>query len=252
MSRRSFGIAGAMPADRVRRLAPLLEQAGYHALWVNDTPEGDALVALAAAAGVTTTLGLATGVIPLDRRSGAEIAARVRDLPAVRLRIGVGSGRSRHPLAVVESGVAELRAGCDVPIVVGALGPRSRALAARIADGILFSWLSPDAAAQTMAQLRADADGRAVDGILYARTIAAPGARAQLEEEAARYGAVPSYAANFARLGITPMSATLDLTEPAAVDAYSAVDELVLRAVTASDDFEELVRLLEAGAPTPG
>lgn len=241
-----------MPADRVRGLAPLVERAGYHALWVNDTPDGDALTALQAAAEVTTTLGLATGVIPLDRRGGAEIAARIRDLPADRLRIGVGSGRSRRPLALIEDGVAELRTGCDVPIVVGALGPRSRALAARLADGILFSWLGPDAATRAMAQLRADADGRPVDGILYARTIAEPAARAALEQEAARYAAAPSYAANFARLGISPMSATIDLTDPAAADTFAAVDELVLRAVTATDGDDELVRLLEAGAPTPG
>lgn len=250
--RRSIGIAGSVPLDAVRRIAPRVEAAGYHALWVNDTPGGDALTSLAAAAEVTSTLRLASGVIPLDRTGGAEIAARVRDLPAERLRIGVGSGQSRHGLALLETGVAELRAGCDLPIVIGALGPRTRALAARVADGILLSWLSPDAAAEAMADLRRDAVGRAVEGVLYARTIAEEAARPALEAETARYAGYPSYAANFARLGLDPRSTTVDLTVPGAVEAYAAVDELVLRAITPTGSEDELVRLLDAGAPTRG
>ena len=136
------------------------------------------------------------------------------------------------------------------PIVVGALGPRTRALAARIADGILFNWLTPAGSAESMADLRGDAAGRAVDGILYARAIAEPAARAALEAEAARYGGYPSYAANFARQGAQPIDTTIDLTIPGAVEAFGAVDELVLRAITATGSEDELVRLLHAGVPT--
>lgn len=250
--RLSIGIAGSVPLETVRRLAPLAEAAGYHALWVNDTLGGDALTSLAAAAEVTTTLGLASGVIPLDRVGSAEIAARVRDLPVERLRIGVGSGQSRHGLGLIEAGVEELRRGCRAPLVIGALGPRTRALAARIADGILLSWLSPAAAADAMADLRRDADGRAVEGILYARTIAEPAARAALDAECARYAGYPSYAANFARLGLDPRATTVDLTAPGMVEEYDAIDELVLRAITPTGAEDEVVRLLHTGAPTPG
>jgi alkanesulfonate monooxygenase SsuD/methylene tetrahydromethanopterin reductase-like flavin-dependent oxidoreductase (luciferase family) len=250
MTVRSIGIAGSTTVDTIRRIAPLVESLGYRALWINDTPGGDALGGLAAAAEVTTTLGLATGVIALDRQGGAAIAARVRDLPTGRVRIGVGTGAARRGLAVLEAGVAELRAGCDAPLVVGALGPRTRALAARIADGILFNWLSPDAAADAMADLRRDAGGRPVDGILYARTIAAPAARPALEDEAARYAGYPSYAANFARQGVAAIDTTLDLTVLGAIDAFEVVDELVLRVVTATGSDEELESLLHAGAPT--
>lgn len=252
MTLRSIGIAGAVPHATVRRIAPLVEAAGYHALWVNDTPDGDALAALAVAAEVTSTLGLATGVIPLDRVGGAEIAERVRDLPAERLRIGVGSGQSRHGLGLLRAGVDELRSGCDLPIVIGALGPRTRALAAQIADGILLSWLSPAAAAEAMADLRRDAAGRRVAGVLYARTIAEAAARPVLEQEVARYAGYRSYAANFARLGLDPRHTTIDLTTPGAAERFDAVDELVLRAVTPTGAEREIVRLLEAGAPTRG
>ena len=245
----SIGIPGSTDAAIVRRIAPLVEAAGYATLWVNDTPGGDALTTLAVAADVTTTLRLATGVIPLDRLTAGQIAERARDLPAARLTLGVGSGGARHGLDLIERSVAELR-DAGIPLVVGALGPRTRALAARIADGILFNWLSPAAADEAMADLRRDAGGRAVRGILYARTIAEPAARPALEAEAARYAGYPSYAANFARLGIDPMATTIDLGEPAATDVFAAVDELVLRAVTPTGTADELARLLDAGAPT--
>jgi alkanesulfonate monooxygenase SsuD/methylene tetrahydromethanopterin reductase-like flavin-dependent oxidoreductase (luciferase family) len=249
---RSFGIMGSVDPAVIRRLAPLVESAGYHALWINDTAGGDALTAIAAAAETTTTLGLASGVIPLDRESGAEIARRVAELglPTGRLRIGIGSGNAKHGLALLERAVDELRAGVDAPIVIGGLGPRTRALAARIADGILLTRLTPETAADAMAELRRDANGRAVEGILYARTIADPAARDALAHEVARYSGIPAYAANEARLGFDPARTTVDLTVPGAAAAFDAVDELVLRAITPTGAERELVTLLEAGAPT--
>lgn len=247
----SIGITGSTDLALVRRIAPLVEQAGYHALWVNDMANGDSLDVIAAAAEMTSTLGLATGVIPLDRQDGPTIAARVRalGLPAGRLRIGIGTGGVRRgALAALEAGVAELRGGCDAPVVVGALGPRTRALAARIADGILFNWLTPEAAADAMATLRADAAGRTVTGVLYTRTVASPDARAMLESEAARYSGIRQYGANFDRLGIDPLDSTIDLRDPASLARFRIVDELVLRAVTATGSERELVELIEAGA----
>lgn len=245
----SIGIPGSTDAAIVRRIAPLVEAAGYTTLWVNDTPDGDALTTLATAAEVTSTLRLATGVIPLDRIPATRIVERARDLPADRLTLGVGSGGARHGLGLIERSVAELQ-DAGVPLVVGALGPRTRALAARVADGVLLNWLDAGSSAVAMADLRRDADGRAVRGILYARTIADAAARPALEREARRYAGYPAYAANFARLGIDPMATTIDLGEPAATAAFAAVDELVLRAVTPTGSADDLLRLLDAGAPT--
>ena len=254
MTARSFGIAGSVDLEVIRRLAPLVEGAGYRALWINDTPAGDALTAIAAAAEATSTLGLATGVIALDRQGGAQIARRVVDLglPTDRLRIGIGTGGAKHGLALLERGVNELRAGTDARIVIGGMGPRTRALAARIADGILLTRLTPETAADAMAELRVDAAGRAVEGILYARTIAEPAARPALAEEVAQYSRIPAYAANEARLGFDPARTTIDLTVSGAVDAFDAVDELVLRAITPTGAEHELATLLHAGVPTPG
>ncbi len=46
------------------------------------------------------------------------------------------------------------------------------------------------------------------------------------------------------------MATTIDLGQPAATDAFAVVDELVLRAVTPTGTADELLRLLDAGAPT--
>jgi alkanesulfonate monooxygenase SsuD/methylene tetrahydromethanopterin reductase-like flavin-dependent oxidoreductase (luciferase family) len=243
----SIGIPGSTDAAIVRRIAPLVEAAGYATLWVNDTPGGDALTTLGIAAEVTSTLRLATGVIPLDRLAASTILERARDLPVDRLTLGVGSGGARHGLDLIERSVDELR-DAGVPLVVGALGPRTRALAARVADGVLLNWLDPASAAAAMADLHRDAGGRAVRGILYARTIAEPAARPAVESEARRYAGIPSYAANFARLGIDARATTIDLADPGTVTAFAGVDELVLRAVTATGSAAELELLIESGS----
>src|SRR5690348_16717227 len=90
----SIGIAAAAGADVAVRLAPAVERAGFHALWVNDTPGADALEVLAAAAAVTDRLVLATGVLPMDRRTPASIVEQIGalGLPEERLVLGIGSG----------------------------------------------------------------------------------------------------------------------------------------------------------------
>ncbi len=74
---RGFGVAGALPHDVIRALAPAAEAAGYHTFWVNDTPHGDGLASLRAAAEVTSEILLGVGVIPLDRQP-ADVIARPR------------------------------------------------------------------------------------------------------------------------------------------------------------------------------
>ena len=240
LSRISIGLAGATPLPVIEALAPQIEAAGFRALWLNDTPDGDSLAGLAAAARVTSSLALGTGVIPLDRRPAANILAALGDLPVDRLAIGVGTGAARHGLALVEGAVAELRAGTGAAIVVGALGPRMRALAARVGDGVLLNWLTPEVAAAQRSEL-----GEPVNTILYARTALDPRALPALQAEAARYGSYPAYAANFERIGATPMQTTI--SDRAGIQRYlGAVDELVLRVVTREHTLEAYEEFLLA------
>ncbi|WP_308797452.1 LLM class flavin-dependent oxidoreductase [Agromyces silvae] len=242
----SLGIHSHTPVDAVRVLAPRLERLGFAALWINDVPGGDSISGLRAAAESTSTLGLATGVIPLDRRRAAELD--VRDLPAERTTLGIGSGQAPHPVRLVADGLAALRAATEARLVVGALGPRMRRLAAEKADGVLLNWLTPEAAAEADRELRRAAGERAVRSILYIRTIADAAARPALEREADSYGAIPAYAANFDRLGIRPIEATLDGGGGERLGDYDVVDEVVLRAITPTGGLADLERFAEETA----
>jgi alkanesulfonate monooxygenase SsuD/methylene tetrahydromethanopterin reductase-like flavin-dependent oxidoreductase (luciferase family) len=247
----SLGLAGSVDHDLLRALAPRLEEAGFHALWLNDGAGGDSLAGLAAVAEVTTTLKLATGVLPFDRRPADEILAAIEHhaLPTDRLVLGVGSGNSSR-VGPVAQGIAQLRGTVDATIVLGALGPQMRALGARLAEGLLLSWHTPETAADAAGDARAASDeiGRTYPWtMLYARTAVDPDARENLAADAATYGGYRSYAANFARLGITADETTIGPDGVGArVDSYlDVVDELVLRAISRSGTLDELLRFVE-------
>ncbi len=249
LDRVSLGLPGATEPGVIATVARHAEAAGFRALWLNDTPTGDALEGLAAAAASTSTLGLATGVIPLDRRPAATLIAPLRALPLDRVTLGIGSGAGRSGvLDRVRAGVEELRAAIEIPIVVGALGPAMRELAARTADGALLSWLRPQDARTAMAELRRDAAGRSVRGVLYVRATVSADARETLEREAAQYASYPNYAAHFARTGATAIETTIDGAADLAaqVESYTdEVDDVVLRAITAGSTERELLAFID-------
>ena len=243
----SIGIIGTTDAEIVRALAPRVERLGFSALWINDVPGGDSLDGLRSAAPVTEKLGLATGVIPLDRRPASTLD--LRELPPARTTLGIGSGRAEHPVRLVSEGVQMLRASTTASIVVGALGPRMRRLAVEHADGVLLNWLTPEAALAAAEEARVAAgaaDAPRPRVVLYVRTIADDDARPALEQEITRYESVPSYAANFERLGIAAADATV--TDAAGLAAFDVVDELVLRAITPANSLAELERFVEETA----
>lgn len=251
-ARVSFGIIGTTEVETVTALAPRLERLGFETLWVNDVPGGDSLARLRAAAGVTERLHLATGVVPLDRRPVATLD--LDGLPTGRTTLGIGSGRAERPLGLMRAGIEELRARSEASIVLGALGPRMRRLAAELADGVLLNWLTPAAAALATAEQRAAAAraGRPPERgrvVTYVRTIADEAARPALELEAHRYEQVPAYAANFARLGAGALDATISTASRLADYLDDGIaDEVVVRAITPANSLAELERFAETTA----
>lgn len=241
----SLGVAGALGAGVISRIAEAADRAGFHALWVNDTPHGDSIDALRAAAEATESLALATGVIPVDRRPARDLAEALRAaaLPEHRVTIGIGSGGvAKGALALVSDGIRVLREATRASLVVGALGPKMRELAARESDGVLLNWVTPRVAAEQASEQRAFASRRQTRVVAYARTIVDPAAEDRLRDEVRRYAGLPNYAANFARLGVDPFATVLpqpgdhEIARGAA--AYvRGVDELVLRAITRDDEL---------------
>jgi alkanesulfonate monooxygenase SsuD/methylene tetrahydromethanopterin reductase-like flavin-dependent oxidoreductase (luciferase family) len=245
----SLGIAAAAGPALAERIAPAAEAAGFHGLWVNDTPGHDALAVLAAAAAVTEHLVLATGVIPVDRRTPGDIAAAASGLPTARLVLGIGSGQVRTgAVELVTDAATELRTRTDARVVVGALGPRMRRAGAAASDGVLLSWLTPAAATAQAARAHAIAPGTHV--ALYVRTAADAAAAAALDEETLRYAGYPAYAANFARLGIAAADTVIRPTDLGdRIGAYRAgVDEVVLRAITPTGSADDHLRFIDAVA----
>lgn len=257
--RRGFGVAGALPHEIIRVLAPAAEAAGYQTFWVNDTPHGDGLAALHVAADATQHIRLGVGVIPLDRQAANIIVRRVvgLDLPQERLLLGIGSGGGKDGLQRVAVGAAELEVGLNARVVVGALGPKMCALAGAASDGVLLNWLTADyiIPSATLVEEAAKNAGRAAPMILgYVRTAYGVGAREVFEEEAGRYAGYPAYAANFARMG-TPAEQTAVIGDtPREIQAGLApftalLDETVVRAITGDESAAAYLSLLEAASP---
>lgn len=247
----SIGVAGALGPEAIARIAPVVERAGFGTLWVNDTPGGDSLAALGAASRSTERLRLGTGVVPVDRRRPAEIVAGIRraELPEDRLLVGIGSGQASHGvLSMMDDAVDELHEGSAARVLVGALGPRMRELAARRADGILLNWLTPEVAREQAEEAHAVSASARV--VLYVRTALQPDAADRLDEETARYARAPKYSANFERLGIQAADTVLDAdTFAERIGAYrEAVDEVVLRVIVADDAEDAYLRFVEAAA----
>jgi alkanesulfonate monooxygenase SsuD/methylene tetrahydromethanopterin reductase-like flavin-dependent oxidoreductase (luciferase family) len=256
---RGFGVAGALPHDIIRALAPAAEAAGYRTFWVNDTPQGDGLAALAAAAAVTRDIRLGVGVIPLDRVPAERIAARVAELglPQDRLTLGIGSGGQAGGLRRVRDAAPVLTADTAATVEIGALGPKMCALAGEVADGVLLNWLTPAWVAPS-----ADITLRAAEAAVrprplidaYVRVALGAAAIARLREEAARYASYPAYAANFARMSAAAFDTGVAGTEPSQIRAGLAafagpLDEVIVRAIVGEETADAYLALLRAAAP---
>ena len=254
-----FGIAGVLPHSIVRAIAPAVEEAGFRTLWVNDTPEGEALASLAVAAEVTTTLRLASGVIPLDRQSSAALIHRIAELelPLDRLLLGVGVGRSKEPLRLARAEIGSLLDGSAVPVELGALGPKMCALAGEVADGVLLNWLTTAFAKISAESVRSAAAAANrpmpwIDG--YIRVALGTDAFTLLRAEAERYASYPSYAAHFARMGVDAIQTCVHGVTPEALRAgltpfARVLDETVVRAITPDETIEAYLTLIGATAP---
>jgi len=250
--------AGAAP-EIIRASAREAEALGYSSFWVNHPGPIDGLAALGHAARETRRIELGIGVIPLHTRGPESIAEGVRAnaLPLDRLLLGIGSPNPAS-LARVRDGVAALRGQVSTRLVVAALGPKMCRLAGEIADGVLFNWLTPEFARVAAGWVRegAAAAGRTPPRLCgYVRLAIGPAACAKLDEEGARYAGIPAYAAHFERMGVKPVetaiaAASPDAVAPALARWRGALDEIVLRAITAKDTVEENLELLRAAKPS--
>ncbi len=219
-----FAVFAGTTPEIIRASAREAERLGYSSFWVNHQ---------------NIVQGVKANALPLDR-----------------LLLGIGSPNP-DSLKRVRAGIAELRRHLSTRLVVAALGPQMCRLAGEVADGVLFNWLTPEYARLSAERVRegAAAARRQPPKIFaYVRVALGPAASDRLQEEANRYAAIPAYGANFARMGLKPIETAIAAESPDAIRRglakwQGAVDEVVIRAITAKDTVEEHVALVKAAAP---
>src|SRR5262249_8122757 len=87
----------------------------------------------------------------------------------------------------------------------------------------------------------------------YVRLAVGDAGLARLRKEADRYAAIPAYAANFARMGVDPITTAIAVSRPEMIGSALArwrgvVDEGVLRAIPGEGTVEETLTLVRAAA----
>jgi len=258
-TRRGLGIAGSLDHRIVEQVARATEQAGYGSFWANDTPGGEGLASLAAAARATDGIDLGVGVIPVDRTTPDQIAARLVELglPLGRVIVGLGSGGARTgSVELVRGAVEALKRLVPVRVYVGALGPRMTRLGVEVADGLLLSWLTPDAAREAAEFVRdaAKQAGRPTPTIATYLRLSLPEGEGRLVEEANRYAGYPAYAAHFARMGVAATETTISGTDPEIRGRLAlfdgVLDEVVVRAIASDETPEAYLALVKAAGPS--
>jgi alkanesulfonate monooxygenase SsuD/methylene tetrahydromethanopterin reductase-like flavin-dependent oxidoreductase (luciferase family) len=252
---KGFAVFAGVSPEIIRASAREAEALGYGSFWVNHPGPVDGLGSLAHAAAETRRLDLGVGVIPLHTRGPESIADGVRQhaLAPARLLLGVGSPNPQA-LKRVRDGVAALRASLSTRIIVAALGPKMCHLAGEVADGVLFNWLTPEYARRSADLVRAGAVAakRPMPRLYaYVRVAMGPAATERLADEGGRYDAIPAYHAHFVRMGVKPVdtaiaAASADGIKRALAAWDGAVDEVVLRAITAKDTVEDHLTLVRA------
>jgi alkanesulfonate monooxygenase SsuD/methylene tetrahydromethanopterin reductase-like flavin-dependent oxidoreductase (luciferase family) len=192
----------------------------------------------------TKAIRVGIGAAPCDRRPPAAVANQLlaASLPLERLVLVVGSGASRS-IEVVRRAVNDLRdrLGAEISIGVAAMGPRMCRLGGEIADLVQLNWMTPERIVWARQQVREGAAGRAAglrasepELACYIRVSLGHGAAMRVGDEAARYGAMPAYAQNFAAMGVaSPGIAVSDpLLALAMLEPYEEVlDEAILRPI---------------------
>ncbi|MEO8692343.1 MAG: LLM class flavin-dependent oxidoreductase [Acidimicrobiales bacterium] len=195
-TRWGIGVPGALGTQAIGNLAALAEQSGYQSFWFNCVaPDADPVALLDAALAATEHIAIGTGVIPLAGYPPAALAAGLAGGRAddPRVLIGVGSGGARQgSLERVRDGIARLRATLPrARVAVGCKGPRMVALAAEIADALLFSILQP-AHAQSIARQLSASGSRVAAPYTYHRVALDPGALNRVHAEMVAHGAWPA------------------------------------------------------------
>ncbi len=249
---------GLEPADRDAAVAHA-RQRGYSSAWTNARATREPFDACARWTRDGMTAGIS--VVPLDSWDPVELARVTTETAASApgFVLGVGSGQAgKGALDLVRRGIGELRRlAPEVPIYIGALGPRMLELAGEVADGAALNWCSAERVQWSRERVaagarRAGRDPGAVRVIEYIRVCVdedVDAARAALATAMLGYALTGprrpkdrGYRLHFTAMGFDPVLTELEARrergEPLEVLARSVPPDL-LRTVGASGGAAE-------------
>lgn len=288
----------ALPPDRLLALAQELDGIDGSTLWCPEFAIRDAFAQLAFLAAGTSRLRLATGIAPMAARTPAATAMAAATVDALshgRMVLGVGVGHpsmsegwhgqvhasslqwSTDYLTVVKqalrgettqwvgaeawsSGFRLLTGGApDVQVVLAALGPKMLALGARLADGVLLNWTTPESARTSIETVAAatPAGSEPVPVAGYLRIAAGPDAAAQARSHTSFYAELPAYrraleSMGFAGSGDLAGEAARELVLHGSAEAVAerarqwqaaGVDPLIIYPIGDDDSIQAALRL---------
>jgi alkanesulfonate monooxygenase SsuD/methylene tetrahydromethanopterin reductase-like flavin-dependent oxidoreductase (luciferase family) len=263
--------------------ARLAEEAGFDAVWVGDhlrmpAPVLDSTVALAAAAATTTRVKLGYGVMLLGLRQPAWVAKQLSTIDALapgRLLLGVGVGgefpeefeavglSARRRGRLLDDALAALpdwlagsstpalepAIGTLPPIWVGGRSDAALARAARVGDGWLANWMSPERMRARGEELAASAEahGRPRPALGLVLSVNVDDDEGLARQRAGEYTEA-MYGMPFERIErYTPVGSPERIAEQIASYREAGVEELVLVPLTGAplEQIERLARVRE-------
>lgn len=182
-------------------IAAEAERLGYGRVWATEAGSADAFALLTACASVTATIGLATGILPIQTRGPAlcaQAAATLQDFSGGRFVLGLGVStpvvvtgwnglpwegklsRLREYVDTIKrllsGGTVDREGGwypmsgsrllmhvpeASVPVVLAGLGPAMLALAGEVAEGCLVNYLGARGVGEAVDRVKAAAKERA-------------------------------------------------------------------------------------------
>jgi len=198
-----------LPVSGLADVARRAEALGYSTVWAAEAGTNDAFGLLAACASATSTIGLATGVLPIYTRTPslmAQSAATLQDWSGGRFALGLGVSSPvivskwngvpfDRPLARMREYVAIVRElltwekvshSSDLytvdgyrlllrvpspppPVLLGALNPAMLRLAGEVSDGALLNWIAAPAVPAALAEVAAGAGGEPRRNAVFVR-----------------------------------------------------------------------------------
>ncbi|HVL32487.1 MAG TPA: LLM class flavin-dependent oxidoreductase [Actinomycetota bacterium] len=282
------------------------ERLGYDIAGLPQIAGRDAMTTLALIAPKTTTISLATGIVPIWTRTPITLAQEAGVLAEAtngRFMLGVGVGHRalveswhgtpfRKPLTAMRDYLTILRGAFrdaqvshtgeiysasfgfmgfrpppDVPLLVGALGPKMLQLAGEMADGVVL-WLSSPQHIRDIVmpnlEIGAARAGRDVSSLdVFACLFAAPGpdrasARDAIRRQMFAYVQLPFYRDMLVASGFGEDLEAFDagIVAQDLPMALAGLSDDMIDTIAATGDLDEIAQTLDAfraaGCTTPG